>query len=364
MAAEDGRKDFDLSEQLLREPQRFDFFQAVRVLEALARERATRDPHHPRAPVGLDEAPEHEHVRFRAVPSLGFPVAPLSSIRSPAGGGPLEALVTFLGLTGPQGALPQHYTTLLLRRLRLKDYALRDFLDLFNHRIVSHFYRAWEKYRLPFAFERAARNGATDPVTQILHCLTGFGTAGLRGRRDSAPAQSILFYAGHFAHFPRSAVALEGLLFEYFGLPVQVEQALGQWLTLDDDDLSTLPDEDCPNGCNNELGISLIVGERVWDVQSKFRVRVGPLHYSQFRQFMPDGDALPALIQLVRTYVGSELDFDVLPILRRDEAPRCQLRSDEKDASRLGWNSWIHDEDYSNDLTDAIFFVETGIMDN
>jgi type VI secretion system protein ImpH len=143
-----------------------------------------------------------------------------------------------------------------------------------------------------------------------------------------------------------------------------VEQALGQWLTLDDDDLSTLPDEDCPNGCNNELGISLIVGERVWDVQSKFRVRVGPLHYSQFRQFMPDGDALPALIQLVRTYVGSELDFDVLPILRRDEAPRCQLRSDEKDASRLGWNSWIHDEDYSNDLTDAIFFVETGIMDN
>jgi len=104
--------------------------------------------------------------------------------------------------------------------------------------------------------------------------------------------------------------------------------------------------------------VSLIVGERVWDVQSKFRVRIGPLSYSQFCRFMPDGDALAVLAHMVRTYVGSELDFDVLPVLRRDEAPHSQLQGDGADASRLGWNTWVHDEDYADNLTDAVFFVD------
>jgi type VI secretion system protein ImpH len=153
-------------------------------------------------------------------------------------------------------------------------------------------------------------------------------------------------------------VALEALLADYFDLPVQVEQAQGQWLTLGDGDCSCLPGG--PEGCNNELGVSVFLGERVWDVQSKFRVRVGPLRYPQFRQFMPDGDALEVLCQLARTYAGPDLDFDVLPVLRRDEAPRCRLGGGGADASRLGWNTWVHEDDYAAHLTDAVFFVESG----
>jgi type VI secretion system protein ImpH len=162
------------------------------------------------------------------------------------------------------------------------------------------------------------------------------------------------------AHYPRSAVALEAMLADYFGLPVEIEQAQGQWLTLDDSDCSCLPGPGAPEGCNNGLGTSVFLGERVWDVQSKFRVRVGPLRYSQFRQFMPDGDALEILCQLARTYAGPDLDIDVLPVLRRDEAPRCRLGGDETDGARLGWNTWVHDEDYLVHLTDAVFFVDSG----
>jgi type VI secretion system protein ImpH len=150
-------------------------------------------------------------------------------------------------------------------------------------------------------------------------------------------------------------VALEDLLTDYFDLKVEIEQAQGQWLTLDDGDCSCMPGPNRPEGCNNALGVSLFLGERVWDVQSKFRVRVGPLRYAQFRRFMPDGDALEVLCHLTRTFAGLDLDFDVLPVLRRDEAPRCRLGGDGDDPSRLGWNTWVHEEDYPDHLTDAVF---------
>ena len=357
MVAEDGREGLDLIRLVRREPFRFDFFQAVRLLEALARSRSARD-RRPAAPVGYDQTPDREHVRFRATASQSFPAATVAQVRESAGGnGPTEAVVTFLGLFGPHGALPPHYTTLLLRRLRDKDFALRDFLDLFNHRLVSLFFRAWEKYRLPVVFERAARDGTTDPVTQAVYCLAGFGTEGLRGRQ-AVPDTAFLYYAGHFSHFPRSAAALEGLLADFFGLPVRVEQAAGQWLTLADADRSRMPDEDFPDGHNAGLGVSLVAGERIWDVQSKFRVRVGPLNYAEFRRFMPDGDGLRALGALTRTYVGSDMDFEVVPLLKPTDAPPFVL-SDDGDGPRLGWNTWVHDGDYVTVISDASFLLES-----
>ena len=147
-------------------------------------------------------------------------------------------VVTFLGLTGPSGVLPRHYTELLLQRIREKDFSLRDFLDLFNHRLISLFYRAWEKYRLPIGYERSQLDDPDeqpDPVTRGLYCLVGLGTAGLRGRLD-VDDEAFLYYSGHFAHFPRSASALECLLADYLEMPVRVQQCQGQWLALEPDD--------------------------------------------------------------------------------------------------------------------------------
>src|SRR5262249_10363085 len=185
---------------------------------------------------------------------------------------PLEMVVAFLGLTGPLGVLPQHYTALLLRRIRARDYALRDFLDLFNHRTISLFYRAWEKYRLPFAYERTQLDrgrGEVDLCSLCLYCLAGMGTGGLRGRLD-IPDEAFLFYSGHFAHWPRSASALGSMLEDYFEIPIQILQAQGQWLNLGKADISLMPGPAFPRGRHNQLGVDMVVGERVWDVQGKF----------------------------------------------------------------------------------------------
>src|SRR5262249_33684158 len=211
----------------------FDFFQAVRLLEQLGREKAAGEPSYP---VGQDRAPAQEAVRFRALPGLSFPTGSVAKLsadsRDGAAARPPERVVSFLGMTGPSGVLPPPYTTLLLQRVRPRDYSLRDFLDLFNHRLISLFYRAWEKYRYPVGYERARRDGGEmDLFTLCLYCLTGLGTDGLRDRLASGD-DPVLFYGGLFAHAPRPAVCLEGLLTEHFGLPVQVGQFEGQWLSL------------------------------------------------------------------------------------------------------------------------------------
>jgi type VI secretion system protein ImpH len=369
MASANGREGAPLSERLLGEPFRFDFFQAVRLVERLARERAAEDSRWPAGPLGQDWGPEQEAIRFRALPTMSFPAGPVSKIqnrqppaREDSPEAPLpppEMEVAFLGLTGPQGVLPQHYTTLLLRRIRDKDYALRDFFDLFHHRTVSLFYRAWEKYRLPFAYERSRQDGTEtiDLCTFTLYCLVGLGTEGQRGRLD-VDDEAFLYYGGHFAHFPRCAVSLEALLEDYLGIPLRVEQARGQWLVLDENDCSRMPGLGLPDGQNNQLGVSLIAGGRVWDAQSKFRLRLGPVSYAQFRRYMPDGDGLRTLAQLARSYVGPDLDFDVQVLLEAPEVPWCRLGDDGPDGPRLGWNAWVRCRDFEQPVGDAVFSVD------
>jgi type VI secretion system protein ImpH len=323
--------------------------------------------------------------------------------------------VNFLGITGPQGALPTHYTQLLLRIARegrgAERTALRDWLDLFNHRLVALYFRAWEKYRFPVPFLRYAigrsgprRRSSVTPVgknecvlfldtererdpdafTQTLFNLIGLGTPSLRRRlhvdapavdRNSSPRPlariddlALLHYAGLFAHKPRNAVGLEAIVREYFGLPGRVIQFTGQWLYLEPASQSRLPEGDIAVNC--ELGVNAVAGERVWDVVSKFRIRLGPLHYSEFVEFLPDPAPLSArkgiflLSQLVRLYVGMELDFEVQLALRGDEVPDLVLADGGEDGLgvRLGWNTWMPGAWMPETVDDAVFDAQEAVV--
>ena len=365
MAATSGRDDAGLTERILNEGFRFDFFQAVRLLERFGEEERDADGRPLRFPVGQDYSPGQEVIRFRAHQSHAFPPGEIADIHPPAedsteGHLPPEMTVSAIGLTGPGGVLPHHYTSLLIARIRGKDFALRDFLDLFNHRTISLFYRAWEKYRFAFCYERTMRadeRGGEDLFTHLLYCLVGMGTDGLRNRMEFDD-EAFLYYAGHFAHQPRSAVSLERIVGDYFELPARVSQFQGQWLYLDPLDLSVMPDAARPDGQNNRMGTDLVIGSRVWDVASKFRVRLGPLPYADFRRFIPSGDDLKPLGQLVRQYVGPQFDFDVQPVLRAEEVPWCRLGGDLEDPARLGWNTWVRSGPFDRDVEDAVFSLE------
>ncbi len=238
---------------------------------------------------------------------------------------------------------------LLLERQRRKDYALRDFLDIFNHRLISLFYRAWEKYRFKIGFERSARdkNGASDSFTLHLFDLIGMGTGGLRGRLEFGD-RPLLFYTGLLAQRPRSACALASVMSDYFGVPMEVIQFVGQWLEIAEPDRSRLG----PGESNNSLGLSAIAGKRIWDQQAKFKVRVGPLYYSQFLRFLPDGENFKPLVQMIRYCAGQEFDFDLQLVLRAAEVPYARLGSRDL---RLGYSAWLKTREFTRDDDQALF---------
>jgi type VI secretion system protein ImpH len=352
---------------LFEEPYCFHFFQAVRLLERLAPQRR---------PVGRGGPPSAEVVRFRAHQALWFPPSAIFDLQGPSESLPLPAMtVAFLGLTGPSGVLPRHYTELLLRLAKEakgpERHALRDWLDLFNHRLISLFYRAWEKYRFYIAYERGEhqRGDQIDPFTRSLFSFIGLGMPPLRNRLrivPSTPAEkplasipdlTLLHYSGFLAHRPRCALSLEAMLQDYSRLPIRVQQFQGQWLVLDPTNQSRMGGVDA----NNQLGVNLVVGDRVWDVQSKIRVRMGPLRYHQFAEFLPDHSPKPErkafflLAHLVRLYVGAEFDFDVQLVLKAEDVPECELSPDEAKGPRLGWNTWVRSEPMTKDADEAAF---------
>ena len=166
------------------------------------------------------------------------------------------------------------------------------------------------------------------------------GTEGQRGRLDVAD-EAFVHFGGHFSREVRSSAALEAMLCEYFELPFSVLSFHGDWIRLDLADRSLLGSEAMRQGRFARLGFDLILGSRVLDVAHRFRLRVGPLTYAQFRELMPTGRLLRPVCHLVRTHVGPEFDFDVQPVLAPRQAPHLLLGVDAPDPPRLGWNTWL-----------------------
>jgi type VI secretion system protein ImpH len=349
MAPESRRTDPSVEELLFDEGFRFEFFQAVRLLEKLFPERG---------PVGRDARPGEEVVRFLAHNSLTFPPSSIHDLSRSEEGGPAAMVVAFMGLTGPSGVLPRHYTELVLEQERRRERGLASFFDLFNHRMISLFYRAWQKYRVPIAHEQASRPGAPpDPFTESLYAHFGMATGGLRGRQQ-VEDQSFAFYAGLLAQQPRSASALEGMITDYFSVPTKVRQFDGQWLPLVEENRSRVgragrPGED-DRGAHNVLGRTAVLGKRFWDQQAGFRLRLGPMSYAEFLELLPMGARFPVLVQMVRFFVSQGLDFDVQLVLKGADVPVCRLGDQGPGAPRLGWSTWLGGEGKTRDVDDAV----------
>lgn len=345
MAATSRRPDPALIDALFAEPHRFEAAQAVRILETAARRQGGGGER-----LGGDGLPAEEAVRLRAATALRFPVGEVAGLTP---GSPPELAVALMGLAGPSGVLPQHYSDTLLASLRARDPALRDFLDLFNHRLISLFLRAMGKYRLPAVYERDDGGGG-DPVSLALRGLIGLATPHLRHRQDVAD-ETLLYFAGAFAHAPRSAAALQALLSEYFRRPVTVLQFQGHWLAIAPEERSRLAGADDPAHAYCRLGDNAVIGERVWDVAGTFRIVLGPLRYHQFADFLPDGRALRQLAALVKLYAGPGLGFDVQLILLAEQVPELRLGHAGETAPRLGWNTWLRREVEPRDRSDTVF---------
>jgi len=322
--------------RLVREPKRFGFDAAVRVLAKAARRADFAD-------IG----------RFRTPPGLAYPPADVTAVQAPSppddrSGGtaahlspPPAITTTVMGLSGPSGVLPRFYSEAVTATLRDRSRALHHFLDVLGHAMVAMFARAGVKYRLHRAAETAllASPPQPDHVSQVLLGLTGYGTPHLVPRL-AAGAEPLLHYSGLLAMRPRSADRLAALVSDWLGRDVEVRQFAGTWLSLPPPQRTSLP-QARSRGTWNRLGVDAAIGVRAWDVQARVVLRVGPLDRRAFEALLPDRPGLRRLVSLVRAYLGFEIGFAINPVLAAEQVPPLYLRADADPPPRLGWNTWI-----------------------
>ncbi|HEV2862330.1 MAG TPA: type VI secretion system baseplate subunit TssG [Pyrinomonadaceae bacterium] len=333
MAAYGWGKDAPLEDWLYEEPYRFDFFQAVRLLELADAARADAADEEGCTPVGEGADPFSEPVRFKSSVALSFPASDLDHLAGPPDGRarPARMTVNFMGLAGLSGPLHTPSTELIIERAWHKDTALRDFLDIFNHRLVSLLYRIRKLHRVGLD----TRHPGKDRVSDYLYSVVGLGTPGLR-RRMQVKDRSLLFYSGLLGQQPRSMAGLERILSDYFGVPVEGRPLQGRWRPLEEDQWTRIGER---GGQNQTLGSDAVVGTRVWDQQGAFELDFGPLTLEQFEDFLPTGWAFGPACDLVRLYAGDDLDFSFRLTLKADEMRGARLGPSV--GARVGWTSWL-----------------------
>jgi len=309
------------------------FFELVRHFERLDKFRATNKQGQQ---LGADNSPKHEPLRFHAVNHMGFASNCVEQVKlrqSDGEGDPkYDMYVNNYGLTGPTGVLPAHYTQLLQTRIKQNDHAFNDFLDMFNHRLISLFYRAWKKYRIEADIEDNRGNEANSPVTRAIQSLAG--------QYAKLSYETPLFYSGHYARKVRTASSLKSILEDHLKYKVDIRSFEGRWIPIKTKDRLCIGSRN--KGFNNKLGEGVLPGNRAWDVQGQCGITVGPLTYSEYENLLPDKVSFKELKRLLKSYVPSHLIIKLNFIIRdRSENKQQPLGS----SLRLGWNAWLDSQE-------------------
>jgi type VI secretion system protein ImpH len=336
MAEFDRQTPDSIATEMALRPYVFNFFQAVRRLEAEYSD-------WPR--VGSSVRLEGDFLRFCQMPSLAFAPSSIESIERVEG--VIRMSVNFLGMFGPNGPLPQHLTDFARDRLRnAHDPTLVRFVDVFHHRMLSFFYRAWAVNEKSVDFDRADDARYADYFGSFI----GIGTESLQGR-DSIPDWSKIHFAGRMSAQTRNAEGLEAILADFFRIPTEIREFEGYWMKI--------PRENqCRLGASLEtgsLGINAVAGERKYEAQLKFRIRMGPMDLDNLRRMVPTGASFRRLKDWVLNYTNLEFYWDLQCVVKASAVPTISLG----EGAMLGWTTWLKSKPFTSDPDDAIFDPET-----
>jgi type VI secretion system protein ImpH len=319
--------------QLEEDATRFDFFEALRLIEC-------QNPDKPR--LGTSLKVSDDPVRLTQFPELEFPASTLQSynIADHSSGIPHLA-VNFMGLFGPNGPLPLHITEYARERLRHHhDPTLSRFADIFHHRMISLFYRAWANTQPTVQYDRPA----TDRFKFYIGSFLGIANAANHSR-DALDDRAKLFYSGHFSAQTKHPAGLLAIIADVLRLRVRIEEFVGEWMRI-------MPSDQTRLGMSSDiasLGQSALIGASVWGCQHKFRLVLGPLRLTSYLALLPGEQLLTKLIAIVRNYIGNELVWDAQLILESREIPQelalgkpiVSENPNINTEAKLGWSMWL-----------------------
>jgi len=298
------------------EPWEYDFFQVLRRIES-------ESPQLPR--LGHSMRLADDPLRLGQQPDCAFAPSTLAALSPGDDGKPARLEQFFFGLGGPNGPLPLHLTEYVRERQRNHaDSTSKRFLDVFHHRLLCLFYRAWAQARPTVSHDRPE----DDYWSARLAAFSGRGMPSLLNH-GVIPDTAKLHFSGHLSAQTRYPDGLKAILEDYFRLTAEVEEYVGQWLEL--------PERSRVAVSANRLGVDFCLGSHVWDRQHKFRIRLGPLKLDAYMGMLPDGEPFKHLVAWVAEYLGHELDWDLNLVLEQPQVPKLQLNGQ----FRVGFNTWL-----------------------
>lgn len=335
-------------------PAEHDLFHVLRWIDALASTPAR---------LGAAQHPGAEPVRLGQILSLAFAPSMVSGIAdAPAEQAPPRVLVQGFGLFGPNGPLPQHVTEYAFERAHsVGDASMSAFADIFHHRLLVLFYRAWADAQPVVGLDRPGASRFDGYVASLI---------GARATEPALPARETpgrhakYFHAGHWVRQTRNPEGLAQMLRHDFGVPVRIVEHVVRWVALDARQRSAIGARGMPGetgatgaigateaigkrgvmqggrrgrGARAALGEGAVLGRAVRDAQGSFRIVLGPLPLARYTSFLPGGADAVRLVHWVREYAGAEFDWDLQLELAAPEVPRAAPGG----AGRLGFSTWL-----------------------
>lgn len=310
-----------IKKQLFDKPYEFEFSQAVKLLEILYAHKEK---------IGIVPRSDLDAVRIKSTTFLSTPPSDLYSLSPPENENfPAILNINFMGIAGQTGPLPNVYGELIMDRVKSKDYAFLEFLDLFNNRLNGIHYRIQVKYNISLSHSLPDKIEAA----KVLKYFGGL-TQASPSTSQHIPLRSYVKYAGLLWQKPRSAAGLHIVLEDYFQLPFEIEQFQGQWTILDQNQQTFIGKK----GQYDVLGEDAALGVKAWIHGEKIRLDIGPLDLETYISLLPGKEHNKRVAEFTRYYLGCENYFDYKLSLKRDHALPTKL--DGK--SVLGWTAWMN----------------------
>lgn len=305
--------------RLFNQPYDFSFLQAVRLFQKLLPNGDL---------IGTTLSPSEDPISFSGRYTYSLPSSDIYRIHV-ADNKPLME-VNFWNIAGPHGALPNPLSEKVVERIREGDFALKEFIDIFNHRLLSVYYCVAQKYSFVLSPKRSIQ-------TTVGHMLSAVGGVDPNQEKYlSLSTEDLIQYAGIIWQRPRSAAGLEQILSDYFQVPVHIEQFVGAWTDINRRQRSFIGTR---RGRNHKLGKTTFLGKRFWQAGHHFIVHLGPLTAEQFHQFIPTGLAYVEMCDLIKFYAPLELTFQLKMSLKESESLVGLGFDNLARENRLGWTA-------------------------
>lgn len=279
---------------------------------------------HDRPAIGHIGDPALEYLRFRAARSLSFGPSDIRSATQDADSDRLELRVNFFGLYGPSSPLPPAFTEAIIEADLSPD-PVEDFLDLFNHRLISLLHVIWRKNRYYLRYQP----GGSDALSQRFLALCGFPIED-RQAMGSISRAALLPHMGLISLFSNSADVVGATLSNFFAIPCRIEEFIARTVEIPE------PSQLCLGIANNQLSEDAILGVELSDSLGKFRIHIGQADFDHLARFLPHGAEHRRFCDLLTMVTREPLDLDLMFDFVPETVPAAQLGD-----CRLGWSSWL-----------------------